>query len=86
MPKEPRRTRSAGSQPSLADGDPYVSRIRWSGQIPGALWSLVRSGLKPGPNDSFKWYDRVIRVVGGILIVLVLLAGVVAVWMNQLQK
>lgn len=29
--------------------------------------SLLRSGVRPGTLDSPKWYDRTLRVVGGIL-------------------
>jgi hypothetical protein len=35
------------------------------------LFSLISSGIRPGPHDPKAWYDRAIRVVGGSLILLV---------------
>jgi hypothetical protein len=42
-----------------------------------ALFDLVRSGIRPGPGDPRAWYDRVIRTVGGSLILACLLGGAV---------
>jgi hypothetical protein len=42
----------------------------------GVLASFLRiiwSGIDPGPNDSKAWYDRLIRVGGGLFIVGVIL-------------
>ena len=36
---------------------------------------IVWSGIKPKPRDSKAWYDRVIRAVGGVIIMLALLYG-----------
>jgi hypothetical protein len=35
------------------------------------LFSLISSGIRPGPDDPKAWYDRAIRVVGDSLILLV---------------
>ena len=39
------------------------------------VW-LVKSGIRPTRNDPTAWYDRAIRIVGGIVIGSALLAGV----------
>jgi hypothetical protein len=42
----------------------------------GILASLIRivlSGIRPGPGQSLAWYDRVIRVGGGLFIIGVIL-------------
>jgi len=36
----------------------------------GSGWAciaLIRSGLRPGRLDSPKWYDRTLRMIGGLL-------------------
>lgn len=41
----------------------------------GFLASFIRivwSGIRPGPNDSLAWYDRAIRVGGGLFIIAVI--------------
>jgi hypothetical protein len=43
----------------------------------GVLTGIVRSGIKPGPSDPNKWYDRAIRIVGGLLIGLMALLGLI---------
>jgi hypothetical protein len=38
----------------------------------GFLASFIRivwSGVRPGPNDSSAWYDRAIRVGGGLFLI-----------------
>jgi hypothetical protein len=40
-----------------------------------ALFGTIKSGISPTQFDSKVWYDRAIRVVGGLIILLVLLAG-----------
>jgi hypothetical protein len=32
-----------------------------------ACVALIRSSLRPGLLDSPKWYDRALRVIGGLL-------------------
>jgi len=32
-----------------------------------ACVGLIRSSLRPGVLDSPKWYDRALRVIGGLL-------------------
>jgi hypothetical protein len=40
-----------------------------------ALFGIIRSGASPTEFDSKAWYDRTIRVVGGLIILIVLAAG-----------
>lgn len=40
-----------------------------------ALFGIIRSGVSPTEFDSKAWYDRTIRVVGALIILLVLAAG-----------
>jgi hypothetical protein len=35
------------------------------------LIGLIKSGIRPGPNDPKAWYDRAIRVVGGSSLIVV---------------
>ncbi len=42
------------------------------------LPSLIKSGIQPSVVEPLAWYDRVIRVIGGVLILAVLAIGVVA--------
>jgi len=50
------------------------------------IYGLIRSGISPGRDDPKKWYDRAIRVVGGILIFLVLVFGAILAWMDVFKK
>ena len=34
------------------------------------------SGFRPGPSDSRRWYDRAIRLIGGLILLAALTAGV----------
>ena len=36
--------------------------------IAALVFHLVKTGIKPGLLDSPKWYDRAIRIVGGLMI------------------
>ena len=58
-------------------------------QIQTAIW-LVRvvaiiaavgwtawSGFKPGRSDSRKWYDRLIRAIGGLIVLAFLTFGLI---------
>ena len=54
----------------------------------GAIWlgiltTIVRSGITPGAGDSRKWYDRAIRILGGMLIGLMALLGLVMTLMSS---
>jgi hypothetical protein len=40
-----------------------------------ALFGIIKSGVSPTEFDSKTWYDRAIRVVGGIIILLLFGAG-----------
>src|SRR5262245_51017112 len=46
-----------------------TSRMGWFTSFFQVIWS----GIHPGPNDSHAWYDRLIRVVGGLFIYAVML-------------
>jgi hypothetical protein len=37
------------------------------------------SGLRPGHGDSRKWYDRLIRAVGGLIVLAALTFGLILV-------
>jgi hypothetical protein len=50
------------------------------------LFGLIMSGMNPGPGDPKAWYDRAIRVVGGILILLVLGGALVVTIMESFSK
>ncbi len=39
---------------------------------------LVWTGIRPGRDDPKAWYDRAIRIVGGLMILVVLTVGVLA--------
>jgi hypothetical protein len=41
---------------------------------------LIRSGLTPRGGEPRKWYDRTLRVTGGVLIAAFLLFVLFAVW------
>jgi hypothetical protein len=38
------------------------------------LWTAY-SGFRPGPDDSSKWYDRAIRAIGGLLVLVCMAYG-----------
>jgi hypothetical protein len=52
----------------------------------GLCWDFVRSSLWPGRDDPHAWYDRVIRGVGGILIISILAGGLVGLIMEIIKK
>jgi hypothetical protein len=37
----------------------------------------IWSGIRPGADDSRKWYDRTIRALGGLIILLALGFGLI---------
>jgi hypothetical protein len=41
------------------------------------LYGIIKGGIRPGPLDPRAWYDRALRAVGGLLILLVLGTGLV---------
>jgi hypothetical protein len=42
-----------------------------------AVVIIIRTGLRPQSGDPQKWYDRVIRVVGGAIILLWISYGLI---------
>jgi len=50
------------------------------------LIELIRSGISPGPTDPKAWYDRAIRSIGGVIIVLVLLFGAALLLIDWFHK
>ena len=30
-------------------------------------WDMLRSAIKPKPEDHLNWYDRVLRIVGALI-------------------
>lgn len=62
---------------STPNGAPtIIGWVRIIAMIAAIGWTAW-SGFKPGGGDSQKWYDRAIRAIGGLLILLVLLAGLI---------
>ena len=51
-----------------------------------ALFEIVKSGVSPTQFDSNKWYDRTIRVVGGVIIFLTFVAGLVLLIADQFKQ
>lgn len=47
---------------------------------------LIRSGVNPRSGDPTAWYDRLIRVVGGLILLALLLAVVIVGWVEALRK
>jgi hypothetical protein len=47
---------------------------------------FIRSGMKPKEFEPRAWYDRAIRVTGGILLLLVFGAGFVLLLMDKIKK
>jgi hypothetical protein len=50
-----------------------------------ALFDIVKSGVSPTEFDSKKWYDRAIRIVGGVVLFVTLVAGLALVLADQLK-
>jgi hypothetical protein len=51
-----------------------------------ALFGIIKSGVSPTEFDPKAWYDRAIRVVGGLIILLVLVAGIVLVFIDHFKR
>jgi hypothetical protein len=49
------------------------------------LFQMIKDGIRPGPRDPTKWYDRAIHVIGGTLILLLLGTGLV-LWIIERLK
>ena len=50
-----------------------------------ALFGIVKSGVSPTEFDSKKWYDRTIRIVGGVVLFITFVAGLVLVLADQFK-
>jgi hypothetical protein len=50
-----------------------------------ALFDIVKSGVSPTQFDPKTWYDRTIRVVGGILLFVFFVAGLALVIADQFK-
>ena len=51
-------------------------------RAPFISFDLIRSGLSPGRGDPTAWYDRAIRMVGGIILLLFFIAMIVFGWIK----
>ena len=49
------------------------------------LFQLIRNGIWPALGDNTRWYDRLIHVVGGTLVLLTLGAGLVMLVIEGLK-
>ena len=47
--------------------------------MPFAGWDLVRSAIKPKPQDNLRWYDRVLRILGALIFFAIFVYGVIAI-------
>lgn len=47
--------------------------------MPFGGWDLLRSAIKPKPQDHLRWYDRVLRFIGALLLFAVFVYGVIAI-------
>jgi hypothetical protein len=70
------------SRPSIAEGDILAARLRQASWLLVLPIMLIRSGVFPTQADPKKWYDRAIRIVGGVLILLTWLIGMIVAWVN----
>jgi hypothetical protein len=50
------------------------------------LFQLIKNGIWPARGDNTRWYDRLIHVVGGTLILLTLGAGLVMLAIEALKR
>jgi hypothetical protein len=50
-----------------------------------ALFGIVRSGISPTEFDSKTWYDRTIRIVGGVVLFIVFVAGLALIIADQFK-
>jgi len=49
------------------------------------LFNLIRSGIHPRPGEpTTAWYDRIIRAVGGTMLLLFFLVAVFLGWVTVL--
>ncbi|HET7108902.1 MAG TPA: hypothetical protein VFI38_18965 [Candidatus Acidoferrum sp.] len=51
-----------------------------------ALFGLIKSGVSPSEFDPKAWYDRAIRVVGGLIILAMLIAGIVLTLADHFKR
>lgn len=51
-----------------------------------ALFGLIKSGVSPTEFDPKAWYDRAIRVVGGLIILALLIAGIVLTLADHFKR
>jgi hypothetical protein len=55
-----------------------VAKLSAYGWICG--W-LAWSGFRPGHHDPKKWYDRAIRIVGGLMLLALMVGGLIyTIW------
>ena len=47
---------------------------------------LIWSGIRPPLSEPIAWYDRLIRIVGGVLVLLVLIGGFIFWAMEILSR
>jgi len=50
-----------------------------------ALFGIVKSGVSPTEFDSKEWYDRTIRIVGGVVLFVTLVAGLALICADQFK-
>ena len=50
-----------------------------------ALFGIVKSGVSPTEFDSKTWYDRTIRIVGGVVLFAFVVAGLALMFADQFK-
>jgi hypothetical protein len=50
-----------------------------------ALFGTVKSGVSPTQFDLKKWYDRTIRIVGGIVLFVTFVAGLALIFADRFK-
>lgn len=65
---------------------PEQQRFQTLCAFPVQLLDIIRSGFSPRRGDPTAWYDRAIRAVGGVILVLFIIAMVVVGWLNALSN
>lgn len=51
--------------------------------MPFGGWGLLRSAIKPKSEDHLHWYDRVLRIIGALMLFAVFVYVVLAMWKSD---
>ena len=42
-------------------------------------WDMLRSAIRPKPEDHLNWYDRVLRIVGALIFLAIFVYAIIAI-------